>query len=857
MDAKLVPEIPRGALKLFIAKALAAVALALACLLISAALVSESQNRDMLFQGGTLTEDTTLSANNSPYVIIQNIIVPAGITLTIEPSVTLQFYADRSIQVKGGRIIAEGTITQPITFTHHSDGYWGGILLEHTQQDNRIRYAVVEYTKEAITYPRTHGITAYSSRVTIADSVIRHTQVSGAVIAAWSSTLYLLRTEIYDIQGDAVHPTGGYAYIQGNHIHDIRNGIYPLEGIELSDINTPAVVIDNHIHDVSDDCLDMNYSSAIIKRNKFHHCGDKGISIGHYPSITTLVNNLIYECQGKDEDPYSGTGIAVKDGAVSHIMNNTVSGCRHGIYLYEGHQGQGGGNATIVNTIVWGNESGVDLDSLSTIAITYSNVEQAGSLPWPGEGNINSDPLFRAPQSGDLKLQPESPCVDTGTKADAPNEDLQGICRPRGLGYDMGAYELEDNRIGGTLIKDTTLAAGCHPTYIITESLVTPAGITLTIEPSVTLRFQTGQSLIVEGRLVAVGTPSKPIVFTRDDADSWDGIRFQDTTTGNHIAYATLEHAGFLPPSPPGIAAYSSTLRVEHSTVHHLGGTALFLENSDVELLENVIHDIQTNGVYVERGNAVVRGNHIYDVYGIDQAALPDISLGQGIEARNVTSTVQIQDNHVYSVSGTCTIVDQAATIVERNALHHCGNDGIAISHPSSTTLANNLIYACLGNEAIPYSGTGIALKDGATLHIANNTVTDNKYGINLYEEHGGEGGSVATVVNSIVWGNETDMIRDALSAITITYSNLYTYTITGTVILPGVGNINADPLFRAPQNGDYRLRQDSPCVDTGTSVDAPDEDIWGIYRPHGDGHDMGAHEFFEYFACYLPVVIR
>ncbi|MEE8390793.1 MAG: right-handed parallel beta-helix repeat-containing protein, partial [Anaerolineae bacterium] len=448
-------------------KALAAVILALVCLLAGAVIVGGAESKtsptyNASFYGGTLTQDTILSTSDSPYVITQDIIVPAGITLTIEPSVTLQFQADRSIQVKGGRILAEGTITQSIVFTKYGDGYWGGILLESTQKDNRFRYAVIEYTKKVIENPRTHGISAYGSQVTIADSVLRYTQASNAIIADWGSTLYLLRNEIYDVEGDAVHATGGYAFIQGNHIHDIRHGIYALEGIELSNMVTPAIVLDNHIHDVSDDCLDLNRASAIIKRNRLYNCGDKGISIGDYPSVTTVENNLIYGCVGKDVDPYSGTGIAVKDGAVSYIANNTVSNCRHGIYLYEGHAGQGGGVATVINNILWGNRSGLDMDALSTVTVIHSNIEMDTGV-WPGEGNINADPLFRAPQSGDYQLQRESPCVDAGTKTDAPDEDIEGVCRPHGAGYDMGAFEFWNDFYGGTLTESTTLVADCYP----------------------------------------------------------------------------------------------------------------------------------------------------------------------------------------------------------------------------------------------------------------------------------------------------------------------------------------------------------------------------------------------------------
>jgi len=63
--------------------------------------------------------------------------------------------------------------------------------------------------------------------------------------------------------------------------------------------------------------------------------------------------------------------------------------------------------------------------------------------------------------------------------------------------------------------------------------------------------------------------------------------------------------------------------------------------------------------------------------------------------------------------------------------------------------------------------------------------------------------------------------------------------------------------LFRGPQSGVYRLLEESPCVDSGTAEGAPDMDIRGIYRPHGEGYERGAHEFFEFFSSYLPLVER
>jgi parallel beta-helix repeat protein len=404
-----------------------------------------------IFHGGVLTENTTLTTSQLPYAITSDIVVPEGITLTIEPGVTLHFQADRTLRVEGGRLLAEGTATQPILFTRQGDAYWGGILFKQTQADNQIRHAVIEYTHEAIPNPRTHGISAYGAWVTVADSTIRYTGDSAAVQAlAWenyTSTLYLLRNEIVNIQGDGVSAADGYVFIQGNHIHDISYNNAPLEGIELSDVVTASGVLDNHIHDVSDDCLDLNGSSVVVGRNRIHHCGDKGISIGQ-PSSTTLVNNLVYGCLGDGAEVYSGIGIAIKDGAVSRIVNNTVSDNKCGIYLYERETGRGGGAATVVNAIVWGNETDLKLDALSTIAVTYSDVYSVtrtvtgtGTAIWPGKGNINADPLFRAPQNGSYRLLNNSPCIDVGTEVGVPNEDIWGVYRPHGDGYDLGAHE--------------------------------------------------------------------------------------------------------------------------------------------------------------------------------------------------------------------------------------------------------------------------------------------------------------------------------------------------------------------------------------------------------------------------------
>jgi len=64
-------------------------------------------------------------------------------------------------------------------------------------------------------------------------------------------------------------------------------------------------------------------------------------------------------------------------------------------------------------------------------------------------------------------------------------------------------------------------------------------------------------------------------------------------------------------------------------------------------------------------------------------------------------------------------------------------------------------------------------------------------------------------VSNDIIYASSNAVYIDENSTIQVSYSD-----IEGG--WEGVGNIDADPLFCAPDNGDYTLAQNSPCIGTG-----------------------------------------
>jgi parallel beta-helix repeat protein len=89
------------------------------------------------------------------------------------------------------------------------------------------------------------------------------------------------------------------------------------------------------------------------------------------------------------------------------------------------------------NCIVWNGPDWLYNNDGSTIGFAYSDIQQASV--YPGQGNINVDPLFVGPADGNFHLLEDSPCIDAGRS----ETDFNDACLPPGLGSlrnDMGAY---------------------------------------------------------------------------------------------------------------------------------------------------------------------------------------------------------------------------------------------------------------------------------------------------------------------------------------------------------------------------------------------------------------------------------
>src|SRR5690606_33378344 len=112
-------------------------------------------------------------------------------------------------------------------------------------------------------------------------------------------------------------------------------------------------------------------------------------------------------------------------------------------------ENEGDAPSHIKGNIFWGNDNadlGVVGNTASQNDCGYNDVGVWDDvIVCNGSGVVQVDPGFVDPAAGDFRLFADSPLIDIGCQpsqcAALPDIDLDGVPRPQGDGYDIGAYE--------------------------------------------------------------------------------------------------------------------------------------------------------------------------------------------------------------------------------------------------------------------------------------------------------------------------------------------------------------------------------------------------------------------------------
>jgi hypothetical protein len=169
-----------------------------------------------------------------------------------------------------------------------------------------------------------------------------------------------------------------------------------------------------------------------------------------------------------------------------------------------------------------------------------------------------------------------------------------------------------------------------------------------------------------------------------------------------------------------------------------------------------------------------------------------------------------------------------------RNSVSQGGGGAIRNNMSGSPALTNCLFVE---NSAATFGGAIRNSNSGATI-LTNCTFGGNSAGSGSAlacnpDDAGSQSPCVFQVANCILWNDGDEIFIDDKSIVNVTYSNVRGGSDRG--LWPGKGNIDTDPHFADPDNGDYHLTsrtgrwdpksrswvQDnvtSPCIDAGNT---------------------------------------
>jgi parallel beta-helix repeat protein len=302
----------------------------------------ESKNAQGTPVSGSITTDTIWDLSSNPYIVIGDVWVEVGVTLTIDPGVQVRFDGYYSIYVNG-TINAVGADTNRINITSNmatplpSD--WRNI------QINPNGHADMEYND--ISYGSSFYFRA-SSNNTIANSTISYNKYG--LYFDWSSNNTIANTTFSSNEYGLYSNSSSSNKIVNNTISNSSYGLY------------------------------FNWSSN--NRLVYNSVSNSSYSLYFNSSSSNVIANNSIFSNNNSSIVWYGIGFINSSGSI--IMNNSIFNKIRGISLYESS------NNLIENNNILENENGIHFEGSSNNTIMKNNIASNGWGIYLGHSSNNT-----------------------------------------------------------------------------------------------------------------------------------------------------------------------------------------------------------------------------------------------------------------------------------------------------------------------------------------------------------------------------------------------------------------------------------------------------------------------------------
>jgi hypothetical protein len=236
-------------------------------------------------------------------------------------------------------------------------------------------------------------------------------------------------------------------------MHNISNGLYT--------VNFDDVIVENsYIHDINNSghihenaWFAQGTNNAIFRYNRMERTTAEGVFLRADTRNWKIYGNLFVDA---DMGVATKSGYSHKD---TYVYNNTFVNVHHAIAFKDG-----GDNGEVANNIFYPTEKGVMLNK----SMRRSHNWYGGSTCRGEQGSVagNGEDPFENRSAGDFRLKAVCGAVDKGKSlASEYCRDRDGIDRPAGDGWDIGAYE----RAGQPIAQDGTQDDPEQPVSVMGE----------------------------------------------------------------------------------------------------------------------------------------------------------------------------------------------------------------------------------------------------------------------------------------------------------------------------------------------------------------------------------------------------
>lgn len=339
-------------------------------------------------------------------------------------------------------------------------------------------------------------------------------------------------------------------------------------------------------------------------------------------------------------------------------------------------------------------------------------------------------------------------------------------------------------------ISDSLHLSAVDSFYYTTGSVSVGVGTKLIIDKNVEVRFAPQARLNVSGTLEIKGDSANMVHFTSTDSTRfWGYINASNALiniSGLDIKFATR------------------FINVSHGTV--------VLKDCNVDktyggIGSDCIGVHYADSLYIT--GCVLNGNPSKP--RIDAMDCDDIS--NGLISNNVIKN--FEDDGVDVGTGTSLIK------VTGNFIYNC-NFGISVGENSNVVAERNVIVKC---------DAGMQSHSGSTITATNNTLFKNTKGFELH--HGSDSNSGGTLIlsSSIVAGTYNRLYSELANS-----SFTAAYCLSDSLDIPGENNLKSKPYFTNPDEYDFTLTAESPCINAA-DPDLPLDKFGGFA-------DIGAFEY-------------